>query len=200
MSEPYPIRTVDSRSIRETRRFRVLRPAPVPIPARVFAPCVSCWWRPVGIEWVIPEVLTGGQSADDPHRARRTAKASSTTLMGPRGVDGAGVPGVATGRGGREPVLIGPARRHAPRLAAARRGSSWPRPCLRIVGGGFATGRGVGDASDDAAGLDAESQSSLRRRPRPDRRGLRWGRWSTMGVISTSPSRPLGPAIGHGVT
>jgi len=40
---------------------------------------------------------------------------------GLRGFDGAGVPGVATGRGAREPAWIGPARRHAPKGAGGGR-------------------------------------------------------------------------------
>ena len=44
----------------------------------------------------------------------------STSLIGLG--DGAGIPGVATGGGAREPAWIGPARRHEERVAAAGRG------------------------------------------------------------------------------
>ena len=60
------------------------------------------------------------------------------------GVDGADVPGVATGRGARESVWIGPARRHAPSVGVEGRGfylAVWAMPSG--PGGGCPTGGGA---------------------------------------------------------
>jgi hypothetical protein len=75
-------------------------------------PVLRSFTRPSPAVAVAQLTIAGELVEDAASRARSRSS-------GPRAVDGADVPEVARGRGAREPVWIGPARRHAHRVPAA---------------------------------------------------------------------------------